>query len=147
MRYADVSALTNDARLGAEFDEEYHRIALGDGPLSDFFGHVMLNRDPPVHTVLRRLFMSEFTTRAVRERQRRVDSMVEELLTPAVEEGRFDAVTDLADKLPIRVLADFVGMDRENLDDVRPRARVLSQAFATYLPEDERAETTAALEW
>jgi cytochrome P450 len=147
MRYADVTALTNDPRLGAEFDEEYHRIALGDGPLSDFFGHVMLNRDPPVHTALRRLFMSEFTTRAVRERQRRVDSMVDELLAPAVDEGRFDAVTDLADKLPIRVLADFVGMDRANLDEVRPRARVLSQAFATYLPEDERAETTAALEW
>jgi cytochrome P450 len=146
-RYADVAALISDARLGAQFSEEYHRIALGDGPLADFFGHVMLNRDPPAHTVLRRLFGAEFTTRAVRERSRRIDSMVSELLAPAVAEGRFDAVTDLADKLPIRVLADFVGLDLENIDEVRSPARVLSQAFATFLPEDERAETTAALEW
>ncbi len=146
-RYADVAALIGDARLGAEFSQEYHRIALGDGPLADFFGHVMLNRDPPAHTVLRRLFGAEFTTRAVRERSRRIDSMVNELLAPAADEGRFDAVTDLADKLPIRVLADFVGLDLENIDEVRPPARVLSQAFATYLPVAERAETTAALEW
>lgn len=146
-RYADVAALISDRRLGAEFDEDYHRIALGGGPLADFFGHVMLNRDPPAHTVLRRLFASEFTTRAVRERRTRVDSMVSELLEPAAGTGRFDAVTDLADKLPIRVLADFVGLDLENIDDVRPRARILSQAFATYLPEQARAETTEALEW
>jgi cytochrome P450 len=146
-RYADVAALAGDARLGAEFGEEYHRIALGDGPLASFLGHVMLNRDPPAHTVLRRLFGGEFTTRAVRERRRRIDSMVSQLLTPALDAGRFDAVTDLADKLPIRVLADFVGLDLENLDEVRPRARLLSQAFATYLPVAGRAETSTALEW
>jgi cytochrome P450 len=146
-RYADVAALISDERLGAEFDKEYHRIALGGGALADFFGHVMLNRDPPIHTVLRKLLGREFTTRAVRDRGRSIDSMVSDLLTPAVEEGRFDAATDLADKLPIRVLAEFVGMDRDNLDDVRPHARVLSQAFATYLPESERAETVKALEW
>ena len=146
-RYADVAALVGDDRLGAEFDAQYHRIALGDGPLADFFGHVMLNRDPPAHTLLRRLLGPEFTTRAVRERSRRIDSMVSELLAPAAEQGRFDAATDLAGKLPIRVLADFVGMDRQNLDEVRPRAMVLSQAFASYLPVTQRAETTAALEW
>ncbi|GAA3348226.1 cytochrome P450 [Amorphoplanes nipponensis] len=146
-RYADVAPLINDDRLGAEFSEDYHRIALGEGPLADFFGHVLLNRDPPAHTVLRRLLNPEFTTRAVRERRSKVDSMVEELLAPAVEAGRFDAVSDLADKLPIRVLADFVGLDLENLDEVRPRARELSQAFATYLPESERGETVAALQW
>ena len=146
-RYADVSALIRDDRLGAEFDKEYHRIALGDGPLSSFFEHVILNRDPPTHTLLRRLLAPDFTARAARERRQRIDAMVAELLTPAVEEGRFDAVTDLADKLPIRVLADFVGMDREHVDELRVPARVLSQAFATYLPEHERADTIAAVQW
>lgn len=146
-RHVDVAALVGDPRLGAEFDKDYHRIALGEGPLADFFGHVLLNRDPPVHTVLRRLLGPEFTPRAVRERRDRIDAIVDDLLAPAVEEGGFDAVPDLADKLPIRVLADFVGLDLENIDDVRGPARILSQAFATYLPEDERAETVAALEW
>jgi cytochrome P450 len=146
-RYSDVAALVGDPRLGAEFGSDYYRIALGDGPLADFFGHVMLNRDPPAHTVLRRLFGSQFTARAVRERRSRIDSMVSDLLTPAVEHGRFDAVTDLADRLPIRVLADFIGLDIENLDEVRPRAALLSQAFATYLPATERAATTEALVW
>ncbi|WP_067134636.1 cytochrome P450 [Microtetraspora malaysiensis] len=146
-RYADVAGLVGDDRLGAEFDRDYHRIALGDGPLADFFGRVMLNRDPPAHTVLRRLLGREFTTPAVRRRRERIDAMVAELLAPAVREGRFDAVTDLADKLPIRVLAEFVGLDLADIDEVRPRARTLSQAFATYLAEPERAETVEALVW
>jgi cytochrome P450 len=146
-RHADVAALINDSRLGAEFDKEYHRIALGDGPLADFFTHVILNRDPPMHTMLRRLLTRDFTIRAVRERSLRIDAMVNDLLAPAVDEGRFDAAADLADKLPIRVLADFVGMEQENVDEMRVPARVLSQAFATYLPEDERAETVEAVQW
>ncbi|MGI5489864.1 cytochrome P450 [Microtetraspora malaysiensis] len=146
-RYADVAGLVGDDRLGAEFGRDYHRIALGEGPLADFFGRVVLNRDPPAHTVLRRLLSREFTTPAVRRRRERIDAMVAELLAPAVREGRFDAVTDLADKLPIRVLAEFVGLDLADIDEVRPRARTLSQAFATYLAESERAETVEALAW
>jgi cytochrome P450 len=146
-RYADVSALVGDARLGAEFDPEYHRIALGGGPLAEFFGHVMLNRDPPAHTVLRRFIGREFIPRAVRERALGIDAIVAGLFAPAVEKGRMNVVADLADKLPIRVLAEFVGMEPDNLDEVRSPARVLSQAFGTYLPEDERAETVAALLW
>jgi cytochrome P450 len=146
-RYADVAALIADDRLGSEFGEDYHRIALGDGPLAEFFSHIILNRDPPTHTLLRRLFGREFTPRAVRNRRHTIDSIVEELLAPAVDEGRFDAVTALADQLPIRVLADFVGMDRKYIDEVRPRARVLARAFAIYLPGHERAETAAALAW
>jgi cytochrome P450 len=45
------------------------------------------------------------------------------------------------------VLADFMGLDRKDIDQVRPRARVLSQAFASYLPVTGRAETVTALEW
>ncbi|MFI6318302.1 cytochrome P450 [Nonomuraea sp. NPDC050556] len=146
-RYADVAPLVGDERLGAEFDRDYHRIALGDGPLADFFGHVMLNRDPPAHTVLRRLLGPEFTTPAVRRRRVRIDAMVADLLAVAVEKGRFDAVEDLADKLPIRVLAEFVGLEAADIDAIRPRARTLSQAFATYLAEAERAETVEALLW
>ena len=146
-RYADVAALVGDARLGAEFDPEYHRIALGGGPLAEFFGHVMLNRDPPAHTVLRRLIGREFTPRAVRERAIGIDAIVAKLFAPALEQGGMDVVAELADKLPIRVLAGLVGMEPDNLDEVRDPARVLSQAFGTYLPEQERAETVAALLW
>ncbi|MFD1939799.1 MULTISPECIES: cytochrome P450 [Nonomuraea] len=146
-RYADVAPLVGDDRLGAEFDREYHRIALGDGPLADFFGHVMLNRDPPAHTVLRRLLGPEFTTPAVRRRRRRIDALVADLLAPVADGGRFDAVTVLADRLPIRVLAEFVGLEAEDIDAVRPRARTLSQAFATYLAQSERAATVEALVW
>ena len=146
-RYADVAALIGDQRLSSEYSGEYHRIALGDGPLADFFGRIILNRDPPVHSVLRRLIGQSFTRRAVRAREENIGATVDELLAPAYDGGRFDAVDDLAHLLPIRVLAEFIGIDLDSLDEVRPRAIALSRAFATFLPEDERAETHAAVVW
>jgi cytochrome P450 len=146
-RYADVAALIADQRLGSEYGGEYHRIALGDGPLADFFARIVLNRDPPVHTVLRRLIGQSFTHRAVRARAGSIAATVDELLAPALDGGRFDAVDDLAHLLPIRVLAEFVGIELDSLDEVRPRAIALSRAFATFLPEDDRAEPQDALVW
>lgn len=146
-RHADVVGLVGDPRLGSEFGDDYYRIALGAGPLAEFFANIVLNRDPPEHTVLRKLLGRAFTARAVRERQVRIDSLVDELLVPAMDEGRFDAVTRVAEVLPIRTLADFLGMDERYIDAVRPRALALSRAFATHLPVEQRSETTDALVW
>ena len=54
-RYAEVAALLRDPRLGEEFPEAYHRAAKGDGPIASFFRRIIVNRDPPHHTDLRRL--------------------------------------------------------------------------------------------
>ena len=146
-RYADVMELVRDPRLGSEYDADYHRIALGAGPLADFFGRIVLNRDPPRHTVLRRLIGQAFTPLAVRERGETIAAIVERALAPARDGARLDGVADLAHVLPIRVLADFVGLEPDCLDEVRPRALALSRAFATFLPEADRPAAHEAVTW
>ncbi|MEY9928691.1 cytochrome P450 [Catenulispora sp. GP43] len=146
-RYADVMELVRDPRLGSEYDADYHRIALGPGPLADFFGRIVLNRDPPGHTVLRRLIGQAFTPLAVRERGATIAEIVERALAPARDGARLDGVADLAHVLPIRVLADFVGLEPGCLDEVRPRALALSRAFATFLPEADRPAAHDAVSW
>jgi cytochrome P450 len=145
-RYADVAALVGDDRLGAEFDKEYHRIALGGGPLADFFGHVMLNRDPPVHTVLRRLLGRSSPPGRCASAARRIDSIVKELCT-GPRRGPDGRVTRLGTSCRSgcwRTSWDGLG---QKIDEVAARARILSQAFATYLPRRRRAETVDGMEW
>jgi cytochrome P450 len=146
-RYADVARLICDPRLSSRYGSEYHRIAVGDGPLTDFFEHIVLNRDPPGHTRLRRLLGQAFTPAAVRSLTSSIGTLVDELLAPGLDRGRLDAVVDLADRLPIRVLAEVVGIDLDCIDEVRPRAIALARAFATFLPENDRATSHAAVTW
>src|SRR5829696_5314744 len=65
-RHSDVVALQRDPRLGSEFPPQYHRMSVGDGPASAFFQRIMLYRDPPDHTRLRKLVGKAFTPAVVR---------------------------------------------------------------------------------
>lgn len=146
-RYPDIAGLIGDPRLASECDPAYHRIAVGEGPLADFFGRIVLNRDPPGHSRLRRLLGQAFTPALVRDHAGRIREQVDELLAPARRHGRLDAVADVAQHLPIRVLAELIGIDAAGLSEVRPRALELSRAFATFLPPEQRPSAHAALEW
>ena len=79
---------------------------------------VMLFRDPPDHTRLRALVSKAFTPRMVEGLRPRVQAIVAELLAPLEVGGRFDVVRDLAEPLPILVIAELVGLpagDRKEL--------------------------------
>jgi cytochrome P450 len=56
---------------------------------------------------------------------------VDDLVTPALDRGRFDAVGDLAFPLPVLVICEFLGIPSIEQDDVRRRATDLCKAFAT----------------
>src|SRR5689334_12881751 len=94
-RYADVAALLRDPRLGSEFPEAYHRMSFGEGPAADFFRRIILYRDPPAHTRLRRLMNKAFSPGLVRRMAPHIADLVDELLAPFGPGHDLDAVTDL----------------------------------------------------
>ncbi|GAA3734107.1 cytochrome P450 [Salinactinospora qingdaonensis] len=146
-RHADVASLVRDPRLGSQFPEEYHRASAGDGPAGDFFGKIILYRDPPSHTRLRKLIGKAFSPALVRSLRPDIAGLVDELLAPAREQGHFDAVTDLAFPLPVMVVCRLMGISPDERDEIRPRAVDLGKAFAAIVPDDARAEADAAVVW
>src|SRR5262249_2083759 len=79
---------------------------------------IMLFRDPPDHTRLRGLVNKAFTPRMVEGLRPRVQAIVDELLAPLGDGGVFDVVRDLAEPLPILVIAELLGLpsaDRREL--------------------------------
>jgi cytochrome P450 len=146
-RYRDVSALLADPRLAHEFPEQYHRFSAGDSPLRSFFERIILDRDRPAHTRLRRLMGQAFSPGLVRAMRSHIGDMVDEVLTPAREAGTLDAVTDVAFPLPVMVVCRLLGISAADRDEVRPHAISLGQAFAAVVPEAERARGSAAVVW
>lgn len=115
------------ARLGAQgpwgvYRYEDVRVVLGDnarfssaapganGPQS------LLQTDPPRHTQLRSLVSRAFSPRTVAQMERRIAGLAEDLLDVASERGTFDVVADLANPLPVMVIAEMLGVAPEDRD-------------------------------
>jgi cytochrome P450 len=146
-RYAEVAALLSDPRLGNELPDVYHRISLGDGAAAAFFQRILFYRDPPAHTRLRRLMAASFTPRLVGAFRPRIEAIVDELLAPARATGGFDAVTDLAHPLALRVICLLLGIPAADHHEVLPRAGDLARGFTIAGDEEQRRATDHAVEW
>ena len=74
----------------------------------------LLNMDPPEHREFRRLAAKNFTPRAVRPRLEVYERLVDEILDSVRDRDEIDWVTDFAALLPIWVIADMLGIPRQD---------------------------------
>jgi cytochrome P450 len=80
---------------------------------------VMLFRDPPDHTRLRGLVSRAFTPRRVEALRPRVAAQVDALLAAGRRAGGLDVVRDLAEPLPIGVVAELLGLPRDDHEELK----------------------------
>jgi cytochrome P450 len=73
----------------------------------------MLFSDPPVHTRLRKLISRDFTPRRIRELEPRIRELTGMLLDQVVKRGDFEVMRDLANPLPVMVIAEMLGVEPE----------------------------------
>ncbi|KQV73999.1 cytochrome [Aeromicrobium sp. Root344] len=106
-------------------------------PFNALHRNQMMENEPPEHTRLRRLVAGAFG----RGHVERMRPRIEELAASMVEElgDRFDVLGDYAEPMPVYVIADLLGVPRE--DHVRLRA--WSQAIV-HMYEPNVSATTRA---
>jgi cytochrome P450 len=75
--------------------------------------------DPPRHTQLRRLVARAFSHKLISALEPRIQAITDELLDQVQANGRMDAVADLAFLLPVRVIAELLGLPVEDRDMFR----------------------------
>lgn len=135
-RHADVLAALHHPAIG----HELHRHAPDLAPPRDpgRMGEVerinarqLIDLDPPDHTRLRRIVSPAFTTRRVARLEPWITSVVNRLVAGAGRAGTFDGVAQLADPLPVAVIADLVGVPEED----RPQFRAWSATIVSGDPE------------
>ncbi|SLN73922.1 Cytochrome P450 107B1 [Pseudooceanicola marinus] len=81
---------------------------------------VILESDPPQHTVVRRVLSRVLSPRALRRLEADFRSEAERMVDALVERRRFDLASDLAFAFPFKVLPDAVGLRPEGRPHLMP---------------------------
>ncbi|MFC6064054.1 cytochrome P450 [Streptomyces ochraceiscleroticus] len=105
---------------------------------------LLLEADPPEHTVARRAMAGVISPRAVRELRATFRPFAEELADRLVARGTFDAVTDLAEVYPLKVFPDAVGLPERGRENLLPYGALAFNAFGPHNDLLEAALETAA---
>jgi unspecific monooxygenase len=125
--HADVSALLRDRRLGRTHLHRFSYEEFGrtppppeHEPFHTLNDHGMLDLEPPDHTRIRRLVSKAFTPRTVERLRPYVHGLADELVARLVAAGGGDLLTDLAEPLPVAVIAEMLGIPESDRSPLRP---------------------------
>lgn len=99
-------------------------------PMLHHYSKGVINLDPPDHTWMRRLLQKTFLPRTLERLAGGMRETVRELLDAAGAHGTMDVVADLAYPLPVSVIADLLGVPREDREKFKrwPDARLADEA-------------------
>ena len=102
---------------------------------------MMLYMDPPAHTRHRKLVSSAFTPRNVARWTQRIDALATDIVDRVCEQGACDLATDLAGEMPSALIAELMGIPR---DDGRRLYVLTERMHAAPESVDECARIEAA---
>jgi cytochrome P450 len=125
-RYDDVRAAAADWRTftsaeGAALLPEFNALQVG----------TVLASDPPGHDLLRAVLTDQLAPRAINKMRAEIRRQADQLVASVVSLGTFDAVTQLAQRMPVEVVADLIGLPAEGREVLLPGADAF---FATFGP-------------
>ncbi len=142
-RHADVLAGLQHPAIGHEVHRHLPPSRAEPRVLSEaerIGSRQLIDLDPPDHTRLRRLVSTAFTARTVARLEPWIAALADRLVARARTLGRFDGVTDLADPVPVNVIAELVGIPEED----RAQFRAWSAAIVSASPEGPSATVAFA---
>jgi cytochrome P450 len=124
-RHADCLAILRDKRSSSDA-RNVDPDAIGapvvthgvEGPAVQIYDDLspFIFRDPPDHTRLRGIVQKAFTPRVVESLRGRAAELAKSLVDEALERGELDLVADFAYALPVRIIAEMLGIPESDLD-------------------------------
>ena len=92
--------------------------------MNDFFGS-MINMDDPRHARLRKIVSAAFTPKMLKAIEDQVVIAAREIVDDIIIKGGGDFVTDVAARLPLKVICDMMGIPESEYDTVFTRSNVI----------------------
>jgi cholest-4-en-3-one 26-monooxygenase len=117
-RYDDIVTANRDAGAFSSAQERGGVVML-EGPVApipgqEMAGNMMLFMDPPGHTRYRKLVNRGFTPRMIAALEVHVRELTVDIVEQAIAKGECDFVVDVAAELPLEVIAELLGVPRED---------------------------------
>jgi len=113
-RYADLKTVEGDWRT---FSSQ-PAATIADNALGDDDHRIMIWEDPPNHTSHREFIGQELFPASVKRMRPRVEQIATDVVDEVIERGQCDLVWDVAGKMASYVMADLLGMSRDEAVDM-----------------------------
>ena len=141
--HADASAVLRSKTLGRVFSPNEPE------ELWETFNWLhadsIMENEGSKHTRLRALVSKAFNRGQIERLAPRIDAIIKELLDMCQEKGEFDLLADYAEPLPVRVIAELLGVSPLDSIYLRPwsQAIVKMYEFEVTKSEEQAAETAS----
>ncbi|MET9012954.1 cytochrome P450 [Streptomyces olivaceoviridis] len=149
--HADVSALLRDRRLGRTYQHRFDHEEFGrtppppeHEPFHTLNDHGMLDLEPPDHTRIRRLVSKAFTPRTVERLRPYVEGLANDLVAALVGNGGGDLLKDVAEPLPVAVIAEMLGIPEADRGQLRPWSADICGMYELNPSEETAARAVRA---
>ncbi|MEN9453910.1 MAG: hypothetical protein RLZZ19_397, partial [Actinomycetota bacterium] len=96
------------------------------------------------HTRLRTLVSKAFNRSQIERLAPRIDSIITELLDVCHDKKEFDLLADFAEPLPVRVIAELLGVSRSDENHLRPWSQAIVKMYEFDVTPDEEAHAEQA---
>ena len=107
---------------------------------------MVITTDPPEHERLRTLVNRGFTPSRIGRIEPRVRQITAELFAAIDARGECDLVRDLAVPLPVRVIAELLGVDPDRFEDFKRWSQAALTIFGRPVSPEVRAAANAAID-
>jgi cytochrome P450 len=121
------------ARLPAEYHGAFFRIM-------NFASLWMSRADGETHTRLRRISSRAFTARRIEQLRESVQRHVDDLVADMTANPVADVKTQLANKLPVRVIVDLIGVPQSDRDTIWDWSEAIAALFSLDQDKLKRAD-------
>ncbi|HEX2025160.1 MAG TPA: cytochrome P450 [Actinomycetota bacterium] len=153
--YADVNDLLRDRRFGRTYLHLAGHEEMGrpeDVPEARDFWYLIrngiLDMEPPDHTRVRRLVAKAFTPKMVEGLRPTIRRLMDGYVDRVEGAGEFDLIREIAEPLPVTVIAELLGIPEADRHHLRPWSAEICRMYELNpTEEDARAASAASVEF
>jgi len=150
--HADISDLLRDKRFGRGMLHRYSREELGWpppdprlAPFRRFQDNVFMDMEGAAHARLRGLVSKVFTPRQVESLLEKLEATTHALIDAVPKHAPFNFVSEIAEPLPVAMIADLLGIPEPIRPNLRPWSSAIVRMYEmNYTDEDVENANQAA---
>jgi cytochrome P450 len=139
-RHADIKAVETDWEL---FSSEPNTVLTDDNVVGDSTHRHLIFSDPPHHTEHRAFLSPELGLSRVRSRRGDMRELIDAVIDEVIEKGECDLIKDISGRMASYVIADLLGLPREESLTLFYASEVLTRGGSTL--EGPGAEAMAVM--
>src|SRR5215475_4455104 len=144
LRFSDVDRMSKDPRFRAAGTAFPEALGVSSGTIFDAFDYSMLTVDGDAHRRRRGPFSKLFAARAIAEMRPSIRRTAEDLIDEWYGDGEVDLFGEFAGKMPARLIADLLGLPRQDIPEFAVLVYEVLKIFNFGLKPDEIAEIEKA---